>query len=420
MENGVGLVMTGGGARGAYQAGVLKRIGELKGVRTHGNTFPIIGGASAGAINGAALATSCDDFAQATRRLAEAWATLKPSDIFHCGLLSQAHNSIAWILDLSFGAILGGGNARSLLDSTPLHHFLSKHLDCDRIQGNIKRGDLYALAISATNYNSGRSYLFIQGRKGHPMWKRIRLVTVATKITVEHVCASSAIPMVFQPVKLKTPRGSAFFGDGCARLQQPLSPVIRLGAEKVFAIGVRCGNKENQEATTDERYPSIAQVMGILFNVMFLDHLATDLEHLEHLNQLLNDGHINQLGIEGHEKIRPVRTLVITPSVNLSDLAEQHQRDMPALIQYFVSSLGRDAASSADLMSYLLFTSAYTRELIEIGYLDASERIEEIEEFLYSSKEGDAENAPASATSGNVPKAGSAAKRTGNSVRSRG
>src|ERR1035438_6476989 len=117
--------------------------------------------------------------------------------------------------------------AISSLDATPLRHFLNKHLDCDRIQENIKREDLYALAISATNYNSGKSYLFIQGRKGHPLWKRIRLVTVATKMTVDHVCASSAIPMVFQPVKLKTPRGSAFFGDGCVRLQQPLSPVIR-------------------------------------------------------------------------------------------------------------------------------------------------------------------------------------------------
>ena len=334
--------------------------------------------------------------------------------------MSQAQNSLTWIFDLSFGAILGGGNARSLLDATPLHHFLNKHLDCDRIQENIKHGDLYALAISATNYNSGRSYLFIQGKKGHPMWKRIRLVTVATKIRVDHVCASSAIPMVFQPVKLKTPRGAAFFGDGCARLQQPLSPVIRLGAEKVFAIGVRCGNKESQEETTDERNPSIAQVMGVLLNVMFLDHLATDLEHLEHLNQLLNDGHINQLGVEGHEKIRSVKAFVITPSVNLSDLAEQHQKDMPALIQYFVSSLGRDAASCADLMSYLLFTSRYTRDLIAIGHHDASERIEEIEDFLYSSKEGDAEIPLAGVTGGNVPKAGSAAKRTGTSVRSRG
>lgn len=410
MANAVGLVMTGGGARGAYQAGVLKRIGELKRVRTQGNPFPIIGGASAGAVNGSALATGCDDFASATQILAELWATLRPSDIFHCDVLSQAHNSITWILDLSFGAVLGGGNARSLLDATPLRNFLNQHLRCDRIQENIKRGDLYALAISATNYNSGKSYLFIQGQKGHPTWNRVRLVTVATKITVDHVCASAAIPLVFQPVKLKTPRGSAFFGDGCVRLQQPLSPVIRLGAEKVFAIGVRCGNKEIREETIDERNPSIAQVMGVLFNVMFLDHLATDVEHLERLNQMLNDGHIHQLGIEGGQKIRPLTTFIITPSVNLSDLAEQHGKDMPHLIHYFVSSLGRDAASCADLTSYLLFTSKYTRDLIEIGYDDASERIDEIEDFLYSSREGDAEK----------PKAGSAAKQTGNSVRSPG
>ncbi|MGZ7100197.1 MAG: patatin-like phospholipase family protein, partial [Candidatus Angelobacter sp.] len=253
MENAVGLVMTGGGARGAYQAGVLKRIGELKRVQTHGNPFPIIGGASAGAVNGSALASGCDDFALATRILAGLWATLKPSDIYHCDVLSQAHNSLTWILDLSFGAFLGGGNAQSLLDATPLRNYLTKHLRCDRIQKNIKRGSLYALAISATNYNSGKSYLFIQGMKGHPMFNRIRLVTVVTKITVDHVCASAAIPLVFQPVRLKVSGGSAFFGDGCVRLQQPLSPVIRLGAEKVFAIGVRCGNKEGREETTDAR-----------------------------------------------------------------------------------------------------------------------------------------------------------------------
>ena len=411
MENAVGLVMTGGGARGAYQAGVLKRIGELKRVQTDGNPFPIIGGASAGAINGTALATGCDDFAMATRVLADVWANLRPSDIFRCDVLSQAHNSLTWILDLSFGAVLGGGNAKSLLDASPLRTFLDKHLRCDRIQENIKRGDLYALALSATNYSSGKSYLFIQGAKGHPMWNRVRLVTVATKITVEHVCASSAIPLVFQPVKLKTARGSAFFGDGCVRLQQPLSPVVRLGAEKVFAIGVRCGDKESQEQTMDESNPSLAQVMGVLFNVMFLDHLATDVEHLERLNQMLNDGHIQQAGVEGCQRIRPLKTFIITPSVNLSELAEQHRKDMPNLIHYFVSSLGRDAASCADLMSYLLFTPKYTRDLIEIGYLDTSERIDEIEDFLYSSREGDAEN---------VPKAGTAGKRSGNGVKSRG
>ena len=383
MENMIGLVITGGGARGAYQAGVLQRLGEIKGIEGRGNPFPIIGGASAGAVNGAALAVGCDDFVAATKALANLWGGLKPSDIFHCDLVSQAQNSITWILDLSFGGFLGGGNARSLLDARPLRTFLNRHLNCDRIQENIKRGNLYALAISATNYNSGKSYLFVQGAKGHSVWHRLRLVTVATKITVDHICASAAIPLVFQPVLLKVPRGAAFFGDGCVRLQQPLSPVIRLGATKVFAIGVRC-DEEHPDLSAEQQSPSLAQVMGILFNVMFLDHLASDIEHLERINHLLESGHIVQPEVEECERIRPLSALVITPSVNLSELARQHQKDMPYLIQYFVSSLGRDVASCADLMSYLMFTSKYTRDLIAIGYHDADERIDEIEDFLFA------------------------------------
>jgi NTE family protein len=380
----IGLVMTGGGARGAYQAGVLKRIGEIKRVQAKGNPFPIIGGSSAGAINGCAAAAGSDDFSTAAKRLALLWSGLKPSDIFRCDGLSQVRNSLTWIMDLSFGGVFGGGNAHSLLDATPLRHFLSTHLPCDRIDANIKQGYLYALAISATNYSSGKSYLFLQGRKGHPMWNRSRRVTLATKITVDHVCASAAIPLVFQPVSLPTAGGTAYFGDGCARLQQPLSPIIRLGATKILAIGVRGEQLEHQEEAADDRDPSLAQIMGVLFNVMFLDHLATDIEHLERLNQLLRNGHIVQSGAEGCEKMRPLQTLHITPSVDLSRLAEQHQRDMPYLIQYFVNSLGRDAGSCSDLMSYLLFTSEYTSALIDIGYNDAARRIDEIETLLYS------------------------------------
>jgi len=389
MDNALGLVMTGGGARGAYQAGVLKRIGEIPRVQEYGNPFPIIGGASAGAINGCGLAVGCDDFSVATKVVSHLWGQLTPSQVFRCDVLTQARNSITWIMDLSFGAVLGGGNAHSFLDATPLWHFLSAHIDCSRIQENIRRGHLYALTLSATNYNSGKSYLFIQGAKGHPMWNRSRRVTLATKITVDHVCASAAIPLVFQPVRLKTAKGTAFFGDGCMRLQQPLSPVIRLGAERVFGIGVRGESLEHQEESSDEKEPSLAQVMGVLLNVMFLDHLATDVEHLERLNRLLREGHISQTGTEGCEKMRPLATLLVTPSVDLSELARQHQKDMPYLIQYFVNGLGRDAVACADLMSYLLFTSKYTRALIDIGYNDAARRIDEIEDFIFSTPNGD-------------------------------
>ena len=253
------------------------------------------------------------------------------------------------------------------------------------------------------------------------MWNRSRRVTLATKITVDHICASAAIPLVFQPVRLQTPRGTAFFGDGCVRLQQPLSPVIRLGAKKILAIGVRGESLEHPEEATDQRDPSLAQVLGVLFNVMFLDHLATDIEHLERLNQLLSSGPISQSGIEGCERMRPLATFLITPSVNLSQVAEHHQRDMPYLIQYFINSLGRDAASCADLMSYLLFTSQYTSALIEIGYSDASKRIDEIEDLLYSSDDGDIEEPRVSAVgTGRSRQAGSLVKRASNFLRSRG
>lgn len=419
MEKVLGLAMTGGGARGAYQAGVLKRIGEISRVEK-GSPFPIIGGASAGAINGSALAAGSDNFFLVTKVLSELWASLKPSDVFRCDLISQAHNSLIWIMDLSFGGAFGGGNARSLLDASPLRYFLKKHLDCNRIQENIKRGHLYALAISATNYSSGKSYLFIQGAKGHPMWNRSRRVTLATKITVEHVCASAAIPLVFQPVRLETAKGTAFFGDGCLRLQQPLSPLIRLGAEKILAIGVRCEKLEHQEESSDQKDPSLAQVMGVLFNVMFLDHLATDVEHLERLNQLLQTGQISQSGLELCEKMRPLTVLQITPSVDLTEIARHHQRDMPYLIQYFVNSLGRDAASCSDLMSYLLFTPKYTRELINLGYHDADERIDEIEDYLFSSDDGGGKRAVPPSRTGKAREVESSSRRPASVTSSRG
>lgn len=413
MASTFGLVMTGGGARGAYQAGVLKRIGESKYLQGRGNPFPIIGGSSAGAINAAGLSMGCDDFPLATKVLAHLWSQLRPQDVFRCDVFSQARNSVTWILDLSFGAVLGGGKAKSLLDATPLRHFLDQHLDCNLIQDNIKRGHLYALTVSATNYNSGKSYLFIQGAKGHPMWNRSRRVTLSTKITVDHICASAAIPLVFQPVKLKTPRGVAFFGDGCIRLQQPLSPVIRLGANKIFAIGVRGHGLEHQDEAAGNNDPSLAQVLGVLFNVMFLDHLATDIEHLQRLNVLLDSGQLKQSKVDTCEKVRRLTPLLITPSVNITELAEHHQRDLPYLIQYFVSSLGKDAASCADLMSYLLFASKYTTDLIEIGYRDASKRIDEIEDFLFS-PDDDEDELPSVMTANGKTRSSVASKRNGN------
>jgi NTE family protein len=377
----VGLVMTGGGARGAYQAGVLKRLGEMRRPGGTANPFPIIGGSSAGAVNGGALASGCDDFARTTANLAQIWADLEPSDVFRCGVLSQVANSMRWIVDLTFGGVVGGGNARYLLDAAPLREFLSKHMDCRRIQDNIDAGHLYALAISATNYNSGKSYLFIHGRHGHPMWERSRRVTLSTPITVDHICASAAIPLVFEPVKLETELGTDYFGDGCIRLQQPLSPIIRLGAERILAISVRA-EAPRERFSSSNNQPSLAEVIGVLFDVMFLDHLTADVEHLQRLNQLLSRGHIEPADSPDCERMRPLRCLVVAPSVHLSEVAGNHPRELPPQIMYFIESLGRRGGSVSDLLSYLMFSRAYTRDLVDIGYKDAAARIDEIEDFL--------------------------------------
>jgi len=224
------------------------------------------------------------------------------------------------------------------------------------------------------------------------MRNRSRRVTLSTKITVDHICASAAIPLVFQPVRLQTAHGLAYFGDGCLRLQQPLSPIIRLGAEKIFAIGVR--GETRTETQGPARDPSLAQVLGVLFNVMFLDHLASDVEHLMRLNQMLSEGQIVE-NAKGSEGMRPLEVMLVTPSVYLTEVAAHHQKDMPYLIQYFVNGLARDATSCSDLMSYLLFTPKYTRELIQLGYEDADERADEIEEYLFAGK-AEPSRAPAS------------------------
>jgi NTE family protein len=194
------------------------------------------------------------------------------------------------------------------------------------------------------------------------------------------------------------------------RLQQPLSPIIRLGAEKIFAIGVRCEKREPQEETSDQKDPSLAQVMGVLFNVMFLDHLATDVEHLERLNQLMRSGHIKHSGLEGCEEMRPLTVLQVTPSANLTEIAAHHQKDMPYLIQYFVNSLGRDAGSCSDLMSYLLFTPKYTRDLIELGYHDADDRADEIEDYLFA--DGSAGKSAGSSRNGSSREVEAASRRS--------
>ena len=414
-----GLVLTAGGARGAYQAGVLKRIGEIPALRDRPSPFPIIAGASAGAINGTAVAGYSANFREGTQLLAELWGQLGAKQVYRTDLLSLGRNGLRLLLDVVLGSTFGAGRVQSLVDTSPLRAFLAASLPMDGIAESIRSGHLYALAITATGYHSGKAFTFIQGKPGHPLWNKSRRVSLPISLGVEHIYASAAIPLVFPPAPIVVAGATAYFGDGALRLVTPLSPAIRLGAERVFAIGVRNQNAADDllraELSTDAdlveakarlRSPPLAQVCGVFMNAIFLDHLDADVDHLRRMNELV-------AGFQGvspgkaavpsriSEPMRVVEPLIVSPSEDLAMIAKSLQHRMPRAVRYLMDALGTPDAQSADLTSYLLFDSKFTQALIDVGYRDAGKRIDEIEEFLLGP---DAQAAEGGAVAGKLKK----------------
>ena len=395
-----GLVLTAGGARGAYQAGVLKRVGEIPALRGQPSPFPIVAGASAGAINGTAVAGTSDDFHGGTRLLAELWGQLGAPQVYRSDLLSLGRNGLRLLLDVALGPLFGAGRVQSFVDTAPLRAFLSANLPMDGIATSIRNGHLYALAITATGYHSGKAFTFIQGKPGHPLWNKSRRVALPVALGVEHVYASAAIPLVFPPAPIVVAGATAYFGDGALRLVTPLSPAIRLGAERVFAIGVRNQNAADDllrtelaadadvvEARARLRSPPLAQVCGVFMNAIFLDHLDADVDHLRRMNELVAGSQCATPGKASvpsriSEPMRVVEPLVVSPSEDLAMIAKSLQHRMPRAVRYLMEALGTPDAQSADLTSYLLFDSHFTQALIDVGYRDAGKRIDEIEAFL--------------------------------------
>jgi len=403
----LGLVLTAGGARGAYQAGVLKRIGELPAFRDAPSPFPIITGASAGAINGTAIAARSHNFYEGTQALARLWSQLEVEHVFHTDALSLSLGVLRFVRDMALGSVLGSTVSQALLDAAPLRAFLARQLPLDGIADSIREGHLYAVAVLATSYHSGRSFTFVQGRPGHPVWAKSRRVVLPVRITVDHVCASAAIPIVFPPVALPSDVGDVYFGDGALRLVTPFSPAIRLGATHVFGIGIR--SQRAADSLWQEELgvanggtghakgilsPPMAQICGVFLNAIFLDHLDSDLDHLRRMNELIQayggDQPVpvatprNAAATKAPEPMRVVSPLVVSPSEDLALVAQRFAHKMPRLVRYMLDGLGTPDAQSADLTSYLLFDSFYTRTLVDIGYRDASARIDEIEAFLRS------------------------------------
>jgi len=374
----IAVIMSGGGARAAYQVGVLKALARILPAGIP-NPFPIICGTSAGAINAAALAVYANNFQQAVRRLERVWGNFHVQQVFRTDGTRMLRNSTRWLATLILGG-MGRDNPTSLLDRAPLEKLLTRYLPFTRIQQAIDAGWLHALSISVSGYSSGQSVSFYQGVPGIPPWKRTTRVGCQANITLEHLMASSAIPFVFDAVKIHR----EYFGDGSMRQIAPISPALHLGADKVLVIGVRQESGQPVRSTEDAGYPSLAQISGHVLSSIFLDTLEGDLDRLRRINETVRLIPLTERD-KGNGRtvhLRPVETLLIAPSQDIGEIATRHKQDFPRSVRYLLRSLGAWRRGGGDMLSYLLFEKPFCRELIELGYHDATRRRAEIETFF--------------------------------------
>ncbi|MBI2297305.1 MAG: patatin-like phospholipase family protein [Betaproteobacteria bacterium] len=367
----VALVLTGGGARAAYQVGVLRALSELLPSDVH-TPFSVICGTSAGAINAAVLAMNAGDFRRGVRRLMTVWKNFRVRHVYRADPWGAFSNSARWISALiTGGAILH--RPVSLLDNAPLATLLGRHLDFPAIQSAIDAGHLTACAITCSGYTSGQSVTFFQGVPGLQPWQRARRVGVPMPIAVEHLLASSALPFIFPPVHINR----EYFGDGSMRQIAPVSPALHLGADRLLVIGVGRQLQHGQERLRSEAYPSLAQIAGHALNSIFLDSLEVDLERLQRVNRT-----IEMIPPEVLERNRfPLHHVdfrVISPSEELERIATAHVDELPRTIRALLYTVGALRRSGANLLSYLLFEKSYCRALIRLGYQDTMERKDDL------------------------------------------
>jgi NTE family protein len=374
----IGLIMSGGGARAAYQVGVLKAISEMLPPGSP-NPFAVICGASAGAINSAAVAAYAHNFQNAVRRLERVWGNFRVHHVFRADALGMMMNWLRWWGALFFGG-MGKRSPVALLDRTPLYRLLKRHLPCDRIQSAIDAGLLHALSIAASGYGSGQSVTFYQGVSTITPWRRSTRVGSATEITVDHLMASSAIPLVFQAV----PINREYFGDGSMRQIAPLSPAIHLGAERLLVIGARQeGYKPPERNGREAEYPSLAQIGGHILSSIFLDALEADMERMRRINETLRRFPTSHPETDNREAaLRPVESLMISPSQDVRKIAERHKHHFPWPMRILLRGLGAYRRGGGELLSYLLFEKPYCQELMRLGYDDAVKRRDEVLRLL--------------------------------------
>lgn len=375
--------MSGGGARAAYQVGVLKALADIlpDGME---NPFQIICGTSAGAINAVSLAAQAGNFHEAVSGLCRVWGQLSVDQIYRCEFMDLLKGVSRLGLSV-FNEGVGRERPLALLDNSPLRKMLTNNIHMENIEKSIQSGQLHAVSVTAMGYSSGESVSFFQGDPSISGWRRHRRSGSADTLSIEHLMASSAIPSVFPSVHLH----SEFFGDGALRQVAPVSPALHLGADKIFVIGVSGNRNPDQWARKRRRTrhsPSMGQIIGHMFNSAFIDGLEGDIEHLQRMNELLRRVPEDQREVDGH-KMRPVDTMVISPSAALDAMAGRNIRYLPKAMRYSLRAVGATAkGGGATAASYLLFDQSFIQELIDLGYQDTMWEVDSVREFFEISK----------------------------------
>lgn len=370
MKQQVGLVLTGGGARGAYQAGVLVGISELMG--TDANLFPIITGISAGTINAAFLACYKGSFKESAKRLWDIWSTLKSDRVFHQTKTGFASIALRALMNIYFGNVVKSHLPDALLDSAPLNQIVRELIDVDAIKLRIDAGELTGVSFSATNFNTGMVTSFYEADSSILPWKTKDRLGQKTKLNHKHVMASSAIPGIFKLEEID----NEYFGDGSTRVTFPLAPAIRLGANKIIAIDMRCAEMRSCEKIVPAgQSPKLGEIFASLLDAIFSDSLDRDVERLTIVNELV-------LKNESHPKWRCIDCLLIRPSQHLGEMAKETYHTFSPHLRRILSVFGQSEATSADLMSHLAFETVYIAKLLHLGREDALRRQSEIRPFF--------------------------------------
>jgi NTE family protein len=363
-----GLVLPGGGARAAYQVGVLKALAAAlpPSVKV---PFPVLCGVSAGAINATKLATHGADFREGVVRLERLWSELTVDRIYRADLATVLGTSLRWAWGLVRG--LDRAGVHSLLDNQPLRELLLRELDFDAAQAAIDGGGARAISVTAAGYTSAHSITFFQAEQDWPGWRRLRREGRPARLSVEHVMASVAIPVIFPAARL----GDEFYGDGSMRLTAPLAPAIHLGADRILVIAVRNEDRNVQAPGVEPRYPSFGQIAGYVLDSLFMDSIYTDIERIRRINHSVAEMPRTRSAGPAHD-LKHIDARIVVPSADIRDLAFAHRRAFPRTVSTLLGMIGARGSAGRQLMSYLLFDKGYCRDLIALGEADARAQLD--------------------------------------------